>query len=289
MRRSLRLLSLLAGITILGFAVPSFAQTLPTLNRVFVVLEENTNYSSVIGNKSMPYLNALVGQYGLATQYFANTHPSIGNYFMLTTGQIITNNDNFSGTVKNDNVVRHLLAAGKTWKAYEEDLPMAGYTKPDVANYARRHCPLSYLSDVVNSPAQKLNLVPFTQFAMDLASNSFPHYSFITPNLCNDAHDCSLATADRWLKTNIDPLIQSPSFKSGDLLIIVFDESASDNAHGGGRVAWVAISPKFSKSAYKSATLYQHQSTLRLMMQGLGLTTYPGKAQSASNMAEFFK
>jgi hypothetical protein len=269
--------------------ISGFAQQLPTFSHVFIVLEENHNYSSVIGSRSMPYLNSLADTYGLATQYYANTHPSIGNYFMLTTGKIITNNDNFGGTVKADNVVRHLLAAGRTWKSYEEDLPHPGYVKPDVGNYARRHCPMSYLSDVINSSAQILNLVPFTQFATDLAGGSFADYSFITPNLCNDAHDCSLATADAWLKTNIAPLIQSSTFQNGGLLIIVFDESANDNTHGGGRVAWVAVSPEFSKAGYQSTILYQHQSTLRLMMQGLGLTTYPGKAKSAANMAEFFK
>ena len=237
----------------------------------------------------MPYVNSLASKYGLATQYYADTHPSIGNYFTLTTGQVITNNDSFNGVVKQDNVVRHLLASGKTWKAYEEDLPKAGYTAPDVANYARRHCPLSYMSDVLNVPTQKLNLVPFTQFAKDLAGGTFPSYSFITPNLCNDAHDCSLATADKWLQTHIAPLIASAGFQNGDLLVIVFDESGSDNSHGGGRVAWIAVSPQFSKGAYKSTTLYQHSSTLRLMMQGLGLTTYPGKAKTAPNMAEFFK
>ena len=266
---------------------PSLAQ-LPTFTHVFVVLEENTNYSSVIGNKAAPYLNSLASHYGLATQYYANTHPSIGNYFMLTTGEIITNNDGFQGVVKNDNVVRHLLGAGKTWKAYEESLPYAGYTKPDVGRYARRHCPLSYLSDVVNSKTERLNLVPFTQFKTDLGNDSFPDYSFITPNLCNDAHDCSLSTADKWLKKNIQPLVQSKSFQSGGLLILVFDEAGSDNTHGGGRVAWVAVSPKFSKRKHQSTKLYQHENTLRLMMQGIGLTSYPGKAKSANNMAEFF-
>ena len=53
-------------------------------------MEENHSYSSVIGNAAMPYLNRLASQYGLATQYYANTHPSIGNYFMLTTGQMVT-------------------------------------------------------------------------------------------------------------------------------------------------------------------------------------------------------
>jgi hypothetical protein len=267
---------------------PSFAGRLPVFKHVFVVLEENHNYSSVIGSNAMPYLNSLASSYGFATQYYANTHPSIGNYFMLTTGRIITNNDDFTGTVRDDNVVRELLAAGLTWKAYEEDLPSAGYISPDVGKYARAHCPLSYLSDVVNDSTQKSNLVPFTQFAADLANNSLASYSFISPNLCNDAHDCPLHIADAWLQTNIDPLVRSKTFQKGDLLVIVFDESASDNAHGGGRIAWLAISPKFSKPAYQSATFYQQQDTLRLMMEGLGLKTYPGAAASASNMSEFF-
>jgi hypothetical protein len=63
-----------------------------------------------------------------------------------------------------DNVVRHLLTAGKTWKAYEERLPTVGYISPDTGKYARRHCPLSYVSDVINSSTQKMNLVPFTRF-----------------------------------------------------------------------------------------------------------------------------
>src|SRR5215472_7471783 len=90
---------------------------------VVVVVEENHGYSSVIGNSAMPYLNGLASQYGLATQYYADTHPSIGNYFMMTTGQIITNDDSFMGTVGVDNIVRHLLNAGKTWKSYAESLP----------------------------------------------------------------------------------------------------------------------------------------------------------------------
>lgn len=280
-----RLISAVTLVCMLAF--PAFAQ-LPQFNHVFVVLEENANYSSVIGSSQMPYLNSLASAYGLATQYYANTHPSIGNYFMLTTGQIITNNDNYNGTVTADNVVREILAGGKTWKAYEESLPSVGYTKPDVGEYARRHCPLSYMSDVINSQTQILNLVPFTQFATDLKNNAFPTYSFITPNLCNDAHDCALSVADSWLKTNIAPLLASSTFKAGGLLIIVFDESGSDNTHGGGQVAWLAVSPKFSKLKYQSTTLYQHQSTLRLMMQGIGLTTYPGKAKTAGDMGEFF-
>jgi len=260
---------------------------------VVIVVEENANYASVVGvTAAMPYLNSLIGSFGLATQYYANTHPSIGNYMMLVTGQVLTNDDSetpASFPVSANNVVRELAANGKTWKAYAEDLPSVGYTGGDTGNYAVRHVPLAYLTDVQDSAAGRATLVPFTQFATDLASGNLPNYSFVTPNLCDDAHNCALSVADTWLKTNIAPLLTSSPFKDDGVLIIVFDESANDNTDGGGRIAAVFISPKFSKAAYQSATFYQHESTLRLMLEGLGITTdLPGAAATAPTMWEFF-
>ena len=109
--------------------VTTMSAQIPASRHVVVVVEGSHNYSQVIGTGGMPYmpyLNSLANQYGLATQYYANTHPSIGNYFMMTTGQIITNNDNYNQVVTADNIVRHLLAAGKTWKCYAEGLPSVG-------------------------------------------------------------------------------------------------------------------------------------------------------------------
>jgi len=263
-------------------------QGVPAFGHVFLLLEENHSYSSVIGSSSMPYLNSLAQQHGLATQYYANTHPSIGNYFELTTGQIITNDDYYTGTVSADNVVRHLLAAGKTWKSYAESLPSVGYTGGDVYPYAQHHNPFTYLTDVVNSQNQLQNLVPFTQFAIDLQNNQLPQYSYIVPNMQDDAHDGSLNQADSWLQTNIAPLIASSIFQKDGLLIIVFDESFdSDTQHGGGQVAMVMISP-LAKKGYKSSTFYQHQNTCQLLLQGLGLTNFPGACQGAAQMSEFF-
>ena len=271
----------------------------PKSNHVVLLLEENHGYSSVIGSASMPYLNSLAAQNGLATQYFANTHPSIGNYFMLTTGQVVTNNDALNSTVTVDNLVRHLLTAGKTWKSYAESLPSVGYTGGDVYPYARRHNPLSYFSDVANSSVQKLNLVPFSHFAGDLANHQLPNFSFITPNVNHDGHDCptgpsgctdaqKLATADSWLKSNIAPLLSNPAFQQDGILIIVFDESVdTDTAHGGGHIAAIMIGPGVKKAA-KSTALYQHQSVLRTVLDGLGITTYPGAAATAADMGDLF-
>ncbi len=261
---------------------------IPRAGHVFLVTEENHDYTGVLDSASMPYLDSLARQYGLATQYYANTHPSIGNYFMLGTGQIITNDDNYSTIVTVDNVVRRLRTAGKTWKSYAEDIPSVGYTGADVGRYARKHNTFALLSDVANDSTERRNLVPFTQFATDLVGGTLPHFSNIVPNLCNDAHDCPLATADAWLRTHIAPLLASATFQRDGLLVVTFDESEGDNTHGGGRIAWVVVSPK-AKRGYESTTLYQHQSTLRLTLEALGITQFPGAAAAAPAMSEFFE
>src|SRR5437868_6457284 len=275
------------GVAGIGNGVSSASTPTSQLAHVFLLVEENHSYSSVIGNSSMPYLNGLASKYGVATQYFADTHPSIGNYFMLTTGQIITNDDSFGGTVNADNIVRHLIAAGKTWRSYAESLPANGYMADGPYPYAKNHNPFPYFSDVVNSSTQTANLVPFSQFPTDLSSGQLPDFSLIVPNLQNDAHDGTLGQADAWLQQNIAPLISNPVFQNS-LLIIVFDESdLTDWDNGGGHVAALIISPK-AKSGYKSTTTYQHQSTLRLILRALGISSFPGAAAGAADMSEFF-
>ena len=237
----------------------------------------------------MPYLNSLANKYTLATNYYANTHPSIGNYFMLTTGHTITNNDSYTGKVTSDNLVRRVLTAGKTWKSYAENLPSTGYTGGDSGLYSKHHNPFAYFSDVVDSSNQRQNLVSFSQFKSDRANNQLPDLSLVVPNKCNDGHDCSLSTADNWLKTNISPLLSTAPFQSGGdgILIIVFDESrSSDAAHGGGHVAMVVVGPKV-KRAYRSTAFYQHQSALRTVLKALGVTVFPGYSSSATSLAAF--
>ena len=267
----------------------SAAAQVPSSKHVVMVLEENHSYSSVIGNSSMPYLNSLANKYTLATNYYANTHPSIGNYFMLTTGQIITNNDSYTGTVTADNIVRRIMTAGKTWKSYAENLPSTGYVGGDSGLYSKHHNPFAYFSDVRNSSNQRQNLVSFNQFKTDRANNQLPDFSFVVPNMCNDGHSCSLSTADNWLKTNIAPLLATAPFQPGGdgILMIVFDESSSsDAAHGGGHVASVVVGPKV-KRAYRLTTFAQHQSALKTALKALGISVFPGSSSSATGLAAF--
>jgi acid phosphatase len=279
---------------------PSPGGGFPQVSHVVVVVEENHSFSETIGNSAMPYFNSLTPQGGLATQYFANIHNSLPNYFELTVGATVATDDSFTGTITQDNVVRELVAAGKTWKCYAESLPSTGYTGVSVEPYVKDHDPFAYFSDVLNDSVQASNIVPFTQFANDLANDQLPDYAFIVPNQQHNAHDCppgmsgctddtKLASADTWLHTNIDSLVQNVPFQQDGILIILFDESdIIDTQHGGGQVPFLVLGAKV-KAGYQSTTLYQHQSTLRLTLEALGVKTWPGDAASAPQMAEFFQ
>jgi phosphoesterase family protein/IPT/TIG domain-containing protein/phospholipase D-like protein len=280
-----------------AFTYTNTQPQVPAFDHVFIVALENESFSAATGG--MPFLNTLASRYGLAVNYFANTHPSIGNYFWLTTGQGITDDSNFSGTVSVDNIVRELSLSGKTWRSYAESLPSIGYTGTDQYPYVKRHNPFAYLSDVLNNQAQANNIVPFSQFSIDMANGQLPNYAFIIPNQQNNAHDCpasipsctnadKLTAADQWLQNNIDPLIASAAFRQNGLLVITFDESIdTDTQNGGGHVITVVISPK-AKPGFQSSTFYQHQSVLRVAGEALGIGTYPGGSANAPDMAEFF-
>ena len=221
---------------------------------VGAVVLENTSYGEVLNSPSAPYLNSLLARGALITNYYANTHPSIDNYFTMITGKgEANNNDNFSGIVVDDNAARELTAVGKTWKVYAEGIPAVGYLGSNypatatigTGNYLQHHNPFSYLSDVVDNPEQASNIVPMTQFASDLNSGTLPNYAFLIPNSLNDGHDCPVATcttagprvadADAWIKNNIDPLLKSAAFQQNGLLIIVYDEAElSDTSNGFG-------------------------------------------------------
>lgn len=265
---------------------------------VFVLVEENHSYEEVIGNSAMPYTNSLAKQFGLATQFFADRHNSLPNYFMLTVGSLVTTNDLYTGTISSDNVVQVLTAAGKTWKIYAESLPQQGFTGSAAAPYARDHNPFAYFDDVLNNPSQAANIVSISQLATDLQNGTLPDYAMIVPNLANDGHDCpqeagncsdnqKLSTVDGWIKNTVGPLINSSALQDS-VLIYTWDEGdVNDMANQGGHIATILIGPKV-RSGFQSTTMYQHQSTLKLTMQLLGLSDFPGAAASAPDMNEFF-
>ena len=283
-----------------GSSSGATSPSIPQVEHVVVVPLENTNYSEVIGSPSMPFLNSLLAKGSLAANYFANSHPSIPNYFIMTTGISVTTDDAFTGTVTTDNAVRELTASGKTWKAYAESIPAVGYLSGDKGLYLRRHDPFSYFSDVQQNSTVAAGLVPFTQFAADLSASTLPNYAFVIPNARDDAHscpdgsttDCPLSTrlqnADNWLAANISPLLSNPQFAGSGLLIISFDESANDFTNGGGHVATLLVGTHVKAGYTGSTQIYDHRSLCALTMTALGVAAIPNGAALAPQMTEFF-
>jgi len=261
---------------------------------VVMVMEENQSYSSVVGNlAAWPHLNDLIGKGALATNYYADGHSSIPNYFMLTTGQTLTFDDSSTTVWNVDSIARRMLAANVSFRVYAEGISR-GYVGGNTGLYVIRHNPFAMLSDIANN-TQVANQViwPFSQFASDLASHSLPEFSFIVPDLNDDAHSAAPLQADSWLQANVvAPLSAYSAFQPGGdgVLVVNFDESVnSDTTHGGGHVSPVfwgpIVKPGFTQT---SSTVFQHQSMLRTVMESLQLQNPPGAAASAPSMAEFF-
>ena len=283
-----------------GNASGGASAIVPQVQHVAVLVLENSDYSDVVVSANMPYLNGLLSQGAVAAKYYANSHPSIPNYFMITTGQAITNDDSFSDVVSTDNVARELAASSKSWKVYAESIPSQGYLGGDQFPYLRHHDPFSYFSDVQQDPVKAANINAFTQLAADLSSGGLPNYSFIVPNARDDAHscpagmeDCPLAQrlqiADQWLQTNIAPLLGNAAFQQSGLLVIIFDESADDITNGGGHVAAILLGTHVRPGYIGNTTNYDHRSLLSLTMKALGVPNIPDGADAAPQMTEFFQ
>lgn len=273
--------------------------TSATHDRVIVLVMENQDYAAIIGSASAPYLNGLAQRGAALDNFYANTRPSIGNYFMMTTGQIITNDSSFNGVVTADNLVRRMTASGRTWRVYAESIPSTGYLGGDVNPYVKRHNPFAYFSDVVNDAAQAQNIVPFSQMASDLAANRLPDFSFVIPDNYSNMHDCppgtssctneqKMAYGDNWLRNNLDPVLTSAALPANTIVVITFDEAVTDTTNGGGKIVTIFAGPR-SKANYRSSTLYQHHNLLAMFCQGLRLSACPGVGASANNMAEMLR
>ncbi|HEX3094179.1 MAG TPA: alkaline phosphatase family protein [Candidatus Angelobacter sp.] len=288
----------------LFIGVTAFAQV-PRSNHVYIVAEENRSYEHIVGSASMPYLNGLLAKGGVATQFYSNMHGSLENYLIVTSGQYLTHNNDTLAVFNVDNIERHLLTNGKTFKSYAQTLPFAGYTGLYSGAYMKRHAPLPYFTEMGNSSLIK-NHVSTTELAKDIANGTLPNFAFITPDGNNDMHNCGANlgacfwTADQFLKNTIGPLLATAPFQPGGdgLLIIWADEAdlGSDNRCSatvltgcGGHILVAMIGPQV-KAGYKSVTTYHHPSVLRTMLEALGTTAnFPSAANTAPDMREFFK
>jgi phosphatidylinositol-3-phosphatase len=242
---------------------------IPDFTHVVLVVFENHEATEIAGSSSAPTFNALARSYASLTNYDAVAHPSLPNYLALVSGSTQGITSDCTGCIVSARSLADTLeAAGKTWKTYADDLPYRGFTGSSAGRYAKKHDPFLYFRTVVDSRARRTRVVPFTQLARDLARHRLPDFSLVVPNLCDDMHDCSVATGDAWLKARIVPLLHSPELRGG-VVFVVFDEGTSDTG-GGGRIEALALGPTVRRdSRFTKAT--NHYGLLRTIEDAWGL------------------
>jgi hypothetical protein len=235
-----------------------------------VVVMENHSFGDVIGSASAPYLTSLAARGADFTRSFAITHPSEPNYLALFSGstQGVTSDD-CPVTFGTPNLAAGLLSAGRTFTGYAEDLPATGSTVCTAGNYARKHVPWA---DFSNVPAA-LNK-PFASWpAGDYAA--LPDVSFVIPNLCDDMHDCPVATGDAWLRTHVNGYL-SWAMTHDSLLIVTWDE---DDGSGQNQIPTIFAGQPVRPGRY--STQIDHYNVLRTIEDAFGLH-HDGAAATAS-------
>jgi hypothetical protein len=247
-------------------------------SHIGVIVMENKEATDVVG--ASRYVSALARRYAIASRSYAIRHPSLPNYLALTSGSThgITS-DCTDCHVSGRNIVDQLEAAGISWKGYMEDLPSPCSPVAGVGRYAMKHDPFMYYDDVARNPRRCRKVVPFEQLASDLRRGALPTFSFISPNLCNDTHDCDVATGDHFLSGLVPKLLR----ESGPhgFVVLTWDEGVTNDGcctdASGGRIATVVAGPDVRRDATSNRPV-DHYGVLRTIESALRLPPLGGAA-----------
>lgn len=210
-----------------GPPVPRVPGAIPRPDHIMLVVFENKAYQQVIGSAAAPYLTALAHTGANFTDAHAERHPSQPNYVALLSGstQGVTDDSCPHHLDNQPNLARQLLDSGRSFAGYSEDLPNVGFTgcsSPD-GRYARKHNPWV---DFTNIPASA-NL-PLSALPTDLAA--LPTLAIVIPNMCDDMHDCPVASGDAWAQHHL-PAYLDWARAHHSLLIVTFDEDNGTTAN----------------------------------------------------------
>jgi phosphoesterase family protein len=264
-----------------------------TITKVMWIVMENKDYSSIYDNSSAPYETQLADECGLATNYHAASHPSLPNYIALTSGstQGITDDSDPSSHPLDVQSIFH--QAYPSAKSYEESMP-SDCAQSSSGEYAVRHNPWAYyVNGSVGNQRDECNAndVPTPNpasaggnLATDVATGALPHFSFVTPGLCNDMHDCSVSVGDAYLAALVPVILAGPDYTSGHLAVVItYDE----NGGASGNQVYTAVISPFTQPGTKDGTDYTHYSLLRTTEEILGYSLL-GNAAGASDMRAAF-
>jgi phosphatidylinositol-3-phosphatase len=257
----------------------------PVYEHIIWIWMENKNRSSVFDSTETPFMHSLAESCGTASNYVDHgLRPSLPNYISATSGDPQgVGDDEFPAThpLQVDNIFRQVRGVGKVSKSYQEAMP-ANCTLESTSQYAVKHNPAAYYVGGDDRKACETDNVPFDQFMTDLAGN-LPAFSLITPDICNDMHDCPVATGDKWLAELVPTITASAIYRDGRTAVfIVFDESL-----GSGTTPFIAIAPAIVPGTVADVEL-DHYALLAFAEDTLGITTRLGKAATAASMADAF-
>ncbi len=263
---------------------------LPIEGTIYTIVLENHDADVV---DEMPYLRGLADQYASADAYYADHHPSLPNYLQLLSGtdQNVSDDDGpDQHRFDAENLSSQLDAAGIPWRAY-----MEGMGEPclmeDKGLYAVRHDPFVYFTSVTSDRADcEAHIVDMdAHLDEDLKSSAY-RYMWITPNDCNNMHDCEPKTTDLWLSKLIPRIMNSDGYKNGGAIFVLWDEGGRDASYlfgGKQAIPAVVISDRLAERGVVSDVLYSHDSYLATVEDALGLARLPSTADSTP-MADLF-
>jgi hypothetical protein len=255
----------------------AITSVVPTWQHVIWIIMENKSASQIIGSSSAPYVNSLAARCGLATDYSAVAHPSLPNYLAMVSGStqgVTDDKPPSSHQLKGPSIFSQL---GMAWRSLEESMP-SKCALASAGTYAVKHNPVAYFTTIRSACG-----------AQDIPLSSMPdisaRFTLVTPNLCNDMHDCSVQTGDKWLAAFIPKILNSSTYSTGNTAVLVtWDENDGSSSN---QVATVVISPTVAKGT-RSSTAFTHYSMLRTTEEMLNLPLL-GDAASATSMRSAFR
>jgi hypothetical protein len=247
---------------------------------IAVIVMENEEYGSIIGSRATPFINRLAHQGALVREMFAISHPSLPNYLALTMGSTFgISSDCTDCNVRARGLADQLDGAHISWRAYEEGMPRPCFLGSDAGDYAKKHDPFAYDLGLTASRTACDRIVPIDRLASDEHRGTLPAFSFITPNLCHDMHDCPPATGDRFLSQIVPGLLRALGPRG--LLILTWDEGTSDDGccrlAAGGHIATVLAGGAVRAGA-RLATPTDTYSILQTVEDLLGVPRLRGAA-----------
>lgn len=309
-------------VALCALAVPAAAAEPVKLDRAFVIIMENADFADIVGPATAaPGSTKLAKQYGVDTEYYGTTHPSLPNYLSMIGG------DTFGVTtdaascfspgaatgchqVDAPTIIDQLEDAGVSWTVLEQGMPQSGYLGSrypvegiDAGAYAQKHNPFLYFKSIVTSPMRLAKIAPMPSNAgltVMLADPQLaPRMIWLVPDQCHDMHGtraCPEVSAYRHVGDDtavalVQTIMASPSYTKKSAIFLVWDEGDTTvgccGGTGGGRTPMIVITPRV-KGPRTSSLHADHYSLLATLEDAFGLSRL-GHAADRKPLADLLK